>query len=162
MLVPRRVYGIYIMNLCIWRILMSHSLWYDWSKWNFTGQILEDRWFLSKVSADLHESVRLLAQNVVGNSSIGSRSCIFCWSQFDTLLKTTIYPLPVGTCELLIFLFPFGGICGRSLEGKKKVPSWKLLSKIMVKFPYTHYQIWALGVSVKRRFFKLTQNKIPA
>ena len=47
----------------------------------------------SKVSAHFHESVRLLAQNVVGNSSIGFRSCIFGWSQFDTLLKTTIYPL---------------------------------------------------------------------
>ena len=26
-------------------------------------------------------------------------------------------PLPVGTFESMIFLFPFGGICDRSLEG---------------------------------------------
>ena len=38
----------------------------------------------------------------------------------NTLLGTITYPLPVGSFESMMFLFPFGGICDRSLEGPMK------------------------------------------
>ena len=34
-----------------------------------------------------------------------------------TLQGTITYPIPAGTFESMIFLFPFGGICDRSREG---------------------------------------------
>ena len=37
------------------------------------------------------------------------------------------YPLPAGTFESMIFLFPFGGICDRFLEGSNSGVLWVVL-----------------------------------
>jgi len=39
-------------------------------------------------------------------------------SEVAALLGTNISPKKKSTFESMIFLFPFGGICDRSLEGK--------------------------------------------